>query len=204
MLHSTVQPVVEHSRELVERIGHGDRTAESELIARYARGVRLILLKRTGNPQLASDLCQDTFVVTLRKLRAGELRNSDSLAAFISQTAVNLSIQHFRKEVRYEYSGDGIIELQPAHSDKNDEQLDSQTTRVMLDGVLKQLAVARDREILRRFYLSDDDKDEICRDLQLSSVHFDRVLYRAKQRMRELIDQQKGLKALLFGGLLDA
>ncbi|HLF31694.1 MAG TPA: sigma-70 family RNA polymerase sigma factor [Xanthomonadales bacterium] len=204
MLHSTVQPVVEHSRELVERIGHGDRTAESELIARYARGVRLILLKRTGNPQLASDLCQDTFVVTLRKLRAGELRNSDSLAAFISQTAVNLSIQHFRKEVRYEYSGDGIIELQPAHSDKNDEQLDSQTTRVMLDGVLKQLAVARDREILRRFYLSDDDKDEICRDLQLSSAHFDRVLYRAKQRMRELIDQQKGLKALLFGGLLDA
>lgn len=204
MLDSSVQPVVEHSRELVERIGHGDRTAESELIARYARGVRLILLKRTGNPQLASDLCQDTFVVMLRKLRAGELRNSDSLAAFISQTAVNLSIQHFRKEVRYEYSRDGIIELQAAHSDKNDEQLDSQTTRVMLDGVLKQLAVARDREILRRFYLSDDDKDEICRDLQLSSAHFDRVLYRAKQRMRELIDQQKGLKALLFGGLLDA
>jgi len=201
---SSVQTVPEHSRELVERIGDGDRAAESELIARYARGVRLILLKRTGNPQLASDLCQDTFVVMLRKLRAGELRNCDSLAAFISQTAVNISIQHFRKEKRYKYAADEIIGQQAAHSDKKDEQLDSHTTRVMLDGVLKQLAVARDREILRRFYLSDDDKDEICRDLRLSPAHFDRVLYRAKQRMRELIDQQKGLKALLFGELLDA
>lgn len=203
MLHS-VPTGLERSRELVTRIVDGDRAAESELIACYARGVRLILLKRTGNPQLASDLCQDTFVVTLRKLRAGELRNPDSLAAFISQTAVNISIRHFRNEERYEYSADEIIGQQLALTDKKDEQLDGRTTRVMLDGVLKQLAVARDREILRRFYLSDDDKDEICRDLQLSPAHFDRVLYRAKQRMRELIDQQQGLKALLFGELLDA
>jgi hypothetical protein len=37
----------------------------------------------------------------------------------------------------------------------------------------------------------------------LSPTHFDRVLYRAKQRMRELIDRHEELKALLFGGLLD-
>jgi len=203
VLHS-VPTVPERGRELAARIGDGDRAAEAELIACYARGVRLILLKRTRNPQLASDLCQDTFVVTLRKLRAGELRNPDSLAAFISQTAVNIWIRHMRNEKRYKYSADEIIGQQLAHTDKKDEQLDSRTTRVMLDGVLKQLAVARDREILRRFYLSDDDKDEICRDLQLSPAHFDRVLYRAKQRMRELIDQQQGLKALLFGELLDA
>ena len=66
------------------------------------------------------------------------------------------------------------------------------------------MGVVRDREILRRYYLSDDDKQRICQDLQLTSAHFDRVLFRAKQRMRELIDQQPGLKAILFGELLDA
>lgn len=199
-----VQQVGEYNRGMVERIGGGDRAAESELIAQYGRGVRLILLKRTGDPQLANDLCQDTFVVILRKLRAGELRNSDSLAAFISQTAVNISIQYFRKEKRYVHSSDGIIGLHAAHNDRKEEKLDNQTTRVMLEDVLGQMAVVRDREILRRFYLGDDDKESICRDLQLTSAHFDRVLFRAKQRMREVIDNQPGLKAILFGELLDA
>ena len=194
----------EFSRGMVERIGEGDRTAESELIDRYGRGVRLILLKRTGDPQLANDLCQDTFVVILRKLRAGELRQSDSLAAFIGQTAVNLSIQHFRKERRYVHSPDGIIGLHSAHDDKKEEQLDHETRRLILEDVLEHLGVVRDREILRRYYLSDDDKRRICQDLQLTSAHFDRVLFRAKQRMRELIEQQPGLKAILFGELLDA
>ena len=107
--------------------------------------MRLILLKRTGDPQLANDLCQDTFVVILRKLRAGELRQSDSLGAFISQTAVNLSIQHYRKEKRYVHSPDGIIGLQSAHNDRKEEELDHATTRVMLEAVLEQMGVVRDR-----------------------------------------------------------
>jgi RNA polymerase sigma-70 factor (ECF subfamily) len=194
----------ERNSELVERIAKGDRVAESELIAHYTRGVRLILLKRTGDRQLASDLCQDTFIVMLRKLRAGELRNSECLPAFISRTAVNISIQYYRKEKRYVHSVDGIIGMNSAHSDNKGSFLDSRTTRLKLEEALNQLTVSRDREILRRFYLSDDDKEAICRNLELTPAHFDRVLYRAKQRMREIIDQQEGLKALLFGSLLDA
>jgi RNA polymerase sigma-70 factor (ECF subfamily) len=188
---------------VVERIEHGDRGAEAELVARYARGVRLILLKRTGDPQVASDLCQDTFVVVLRKLRARELRDSSKIAAFISQVAVNISIEYFRRENRFVRSPDGIIGLDTAHIEKYDRQVDFEAASVQLTGVLRQLSISRDREILRRYYLSDDDKEVICRDLGLSSGHFDRVLYRAKQRMRELIDRQDGLKAFLFGGLLD-
>ena len=58
----------EQACDLVSRIEAGDGFAESELVERYARTIRLILLKRTGSVQLANDLCQDTFVVTLKKL----------------------------------------------------------------------------------------------------------------------------------------
>jgi RNA polymerase sigma-70 factor (ECF subfamily) len=191
------------SAGVVERIERGDAGAEAELVARYARGVRLILLKRTGDAQVASDLCQDTFIVVIRKLRAQELRDSSRLAAFINQVAVNLSIEHFRKERRFVHSPDGIIGLNHAHTDRHGKQVDYEAARTQLRGVLRELAIERDREILRRFYLSDDDKDVICTDLGLSSVHFDRVLYRAKQRMRALIERHPELKALLFGGLLD-
>ena len=190
-------------RGIVERIELGDRGAEAELVERSARGVRLILLKRTGDPQVASDLCQDTFMVVLRKLRASELRDATKLGAFINQVAVNLSIEHFRMERRFVRSPDGIIGINDAHIGKYGKQVDFEAARAQLQGVLKELSIKRDREILRRFYLSDDDKDAICRDLELSSAHFDRVLYRAKQRMRVLIERHHELKALLFGGLLD-
>ncbi len=188
---------------VVARIERGDPAAEADLVARYERGVRLILLKRTGDPHLVADLVQETFMVVLRKLRAQELRNESALSAFISKVAVNISIEHFRKEARFVHSPDGIIEPSEPHIERYDERADFETARAELRGVLDQLAITRDREILRRFYLSDDDKDAICEDLELSPAHFDRVLYRAKQRMRELIDRQAGLKALLFGGLLD-
>lgn len=191
------------TREFVSRIESGDRDAESELIQQFSQPLKLILFKRTGNAQLTKDLCQDTFVVTLKRLRAGGLKNPQSLAAFIRQTAVNLCIDHYRKEKRYIHLEDGIISLDHFHKDHVEREIDNEATRELLEHTLDQLAVTRDREILRRFYLADEDKANICRDLNLSSVHFDRVVYRARRRMRELINQQKGLKAMLFGGLFD-
>jgi len=193
----------EQARELVGRIEIGDKSAESELIERYVHCIRLILLKRTGSVQLANDLCQDTFIIALRKLRAGELRKPQSLSAFIRQIAVNICIDHFRKEKRYIRQDDGIISLHQSHRDNKARGIDSQTTRAGIETALDQLVMSRDREILRRFYLVDEDKARICSALDLSSTHFDRVLYRAKQRMRELINQQNGLKSTLFGGLFD-
>jgi RNA polymerase sigma-70 factor (ECF subfamily) len=171
------------ARELVNRIEAGDGFAESELVEQFARSVKLILVKRTGSDQLANDLCQDTFVVTLKKLRAGGLKKPRSLWAFIRQTAVNISIDHYRKEKRYIHQDDGIISV--------------------LEAALEQLPVSRDRDILRRFYLADEDKAKICSDLELSRTHFDRVLYRARQRMRILIKRQKGLKSMLCGSLFE-
>ena len=189
--------------ELVSRIQSGDGVAESELVERYARSIRLVLLTRTGSVQLANDLCQDTFVITLKKLRVGDLKNPRSLSAFIRQVAVNISIDHFRKEKRYIQQDNGTISLHHSHRDHKARKIDSKATRLVLENALDQLAMSRDREILRRFYLADEDKARICSALDLSSTHFDRVLYRAKQRMRALINQQKGLKSLLFGGLFD-
>ena len=193
----------EFAKQLTIRIGEGDAIAETELVKRYATGIKLMLYKRTGNRQVSLDLCQDTFIVALQKLRAGEIRNPESLAAFLRQMAVNLLIEHFRKERRYVSEEGGIISLQMAPRDRKAEWIDHQHARTLLDGVIEQLAQLRDREILRRFYLLDQDKARICDALKLSAAHFDRVLYRARKRMCEMIEQQPGLKSLLYGTLCE-
>ena len=191
------------ARDLVSRIVAGDSLAETELVERYSTGVKLMLLKRTGSRQLSNDICQEALIVTLKKLRSGGLNKPESLPAFIRKTAVYLSIEHYRKEKRFIHLEDGMISLQVPHKDHKAENLDHQKAGALLEDLLDQLSINRDREILRRFYLRDEDKADICRELNLSSAHFNRVLYRAKQRMRKLIKERSELKSLLFGSLLD-
>lgn len=189
--------------ELVSRIESGDRHAESELVERYARGIRLFLLQRTENNQAANDLCQDTFVVVLRRLRAGELNKHESLSGFVRQVALNLSINHFRKEQRYVLKSDIQLSERLFVKDQTSRDIDGKTVREAIDGALDQLAVPRDRAILRRFYLADEDKGQICEDFGLTSSHFDRVLYRARKRMLDLINNHPGLRQLLVGEVFD-
>ena len=57
--------------------------------------------------------------------------------------------------------------------------------------VLAELKNDRDREILSRYYIADEAKEDICRDLELSDLHFNRVLFRARQRYRELFERRQ-------------
>ena len=57
----------------------------------------------------------------------------------------------------------------------------------------------RDREILRRFYVEDQDKEDICRALNLDSLHFNRVLFRAKKRFRKLLEKSATVADLAAG-----
>lgn len=189
--------------DLVNRILAGEALAETELVERYSFGLKLILLKRTGSHQLASDIYQDTMLMTLQKLRAGSLKRPESLAAFIRQIAINLSIAHFRKERRFVRISDDIIAMNTPQRDNKAEHFDRQKANAILEETLDNLSVPRDREVLRRFYLLDEDKTKICSALELSATHFDRVLYRAKKRMREMLKDRKELRSLLFDSLID-
>jgi RNA polymerase sigma-70 factor (ECF subfamily) len=53
--------------------------------------------------------------------------------------------------------------------------------------VLNELPLDRDLEILFRYYLAEEDKHQICADLSLSPLHFNRVLFRARERFRQLL-----------------
>jgi RNA polymerase sigma-70 factor (ECF subfamily) len=55
---------------------------------------------------------------------------------------------------------------------------------------MAELGSDRDRQLLFRFYVGEEDKDRLCRDLDLSSLHFNRVLFRARQRYKELYERR--------------
>lgn len=60
-----------------------DAAAESELCRRFGPRIRLYGLRHLRNEAAASDLIQDILLMTLQKLRAGEVREPERIASFI-------------------------------------------------------------------------------------------------------------------------
>jgi RNA polymerase sigma-70 factor (ECF subfamily) len=65
----------------------------------------------------------------------------------------------------------------------------------MVKELLKEITPVRDRELLVRFYLYEQSKDELCRLFDLSELHFNRVIYRARDRFRELLRRRGFVKS---------
>ncbi len=185
----------ELAEELVTRIESGDLAAESELVERYSRGLLYMLRRMTGDPGLADDLHQETFRVVLQKLRRSGLDEPERLAGFLRQTARYIFIGDYRKKARRQ---DGDYEQIPPPPDPRPGPLD----HVLLDEeativrqLLDELQPERDRQVLYRYYLVEESKDSICADLGLSSLHFNRVLFRARQRFKKLMERAKATPA---------
>jgi RNA polymerase sigma-70 factor (ECF subfamily) len=155
-------------------------------VRRYRRGVMVIVAKAGRGRVPVEDLCHDVLATALEKVRGGALRDPERLSGFVAGLARNLVIDYVRKE-----RSRGVIEarIAPAptmHAPEAVHQLLQQEQATMVRAVLAELESDRDREILFRFYLADDDKERICGDLGLTAVHFNRVLFRARARFREL------------------
>jgi RNA polymerase sigma-70 factor (ECF subfamily) len=171
--------------ELVRRIRGGDSKAEDELVRRYQRGVSVILQRSGADMTAADDLSQETFALALRKIRAGEVREPERLAGFVCSMARNLAIEQFRRVGARRISempGEDLASSAPSPL----EDLLRTERAATVRQVLAELSSDRDRQILYRFYLAEEDKDAICKDLGLTSLHFNRVVFRARERYREM------------------
>lgn len=177
--------------DLVRRIAAGDRGAEEELVHRYNRGVFFILNQNVADRTVAEDLYQETFRLTLEKIRGGEVREPERFSGFILSIARNLAIEYFRKNTRAEArqgEEDESRTIVAPEASQLDNLLKEERARLVRD-VLAALPSERDRKVLHRFYIADDDKEEICADLGISALHFNQILCRARERYRKAFDE---------------
>jgi RNA polymerase sigma-70 factor (ECF subfamily) len=171
---------------LAPRIRAGDRSAEGELVRAFSRGVRVILRHVARDPALVDDLHQETFRLALERIRAGALRDESQPGAFLAGLARNLAIEHFRKARRTVPEDEAGLERTPSPGASATEELERQEDARRVSRVLQALPTERDRSVLRRFYLGEEDKDVLCAELGVDRLQFNRILHRARERFRAL------------------
>ncbi|BFM08632.1 RNA polymerase sigma factor [Halioxenophilus aromaticivorans] len=167
--------------ELVNQIRSGNAQAELSMVTRFAPGLKT-MLNRKCSPDIAEDVFQETWRVAIEKVRKGDLRQPDRLPAFIHQIARNQVVMYYRKNSDTQETPDDNDLVAPGPSPE--QALETRRIQDHVRGMIEQLDTPRDREILKRYYVLEEDKEQICEDLNLSSQHFNRVIYRAKTRMR--------------------
>ena len=161
-------------------------------------GLRALILRRVRDPELAADILQDAAVTTLEKLRSGEIAHPENVGGFLYRVALNHLRNHRRKDRSALSSADALDELPASENDADWENVRGRQWATAARRMLEEMPVARDREVLVRFYLDDEDREKICRELRLSEEHFNRVIFRARNRFRELVEHRGFRKADLL------
>jgi RNA polymerase sigma-70 factor (ECF subfamily) len=161
---------------------------ESLLVTNYP-GLRLLLARRVGDPTLAADLLNQAVCVALQKWQTGQIENPQQIGGYVFQVAVNLFRNHRRqmserpdKQVDPEWLDTVTGDVEPSENCSRDEIV------VRLRDTIGGLGVPRDRAILTRFYLEEEEKATICRDMGLDLQQFHRALHRARTRLRKLLE----------------
>ncbi len=182
---------------ILAAIQEGSKEAESRLVNYYSRSLGFILNRRCNDPELVKDLVQDTFIVVILRARKGEISSPASLASFIRQTGVNLLLGHFRKEKRR--STDPSDELDKDHPSVQvsiQRQLSQKESVELVAQTLEEMPVERDRELIKEYFVKEKTKKELCAQFEISAAHFDRVLYRARNRLKQLVRFKLGAESL--------
>jgi RNA polymerase sigma-70 factor, ECF subfamily len=176
--------------DLVSRIRGGDRQAETELVERYNCAIMNIIRREIRDATVADDLYQESLCIVLEKIREGDVREPEKLSGFVCGVAKNQVIKHFQRAARREsLTETGEMESVPnATSDQLEELLRKERAGIVQQ-ILKEMKNERDIQALFRFYLAEDDKEQICADLGLTSLQFNLVLHRARERYRELYER---------------
>lgn len=183
-------PAATIDAQLAARVAQGDSAAMTALVQRYTRAVMTVLQKRLRQSELASDLTQETFLIAFERLRSDGIDDPDRLAGFLRQTAINLAIGEQRKINRRRTDADDKSIASAVDEAAGPAMLlEREQVGGLVRRLISELPMQRDRELLWRYYVLGHDKEQLCRVFALGAEHFDRVLHRARSRLRDLVEK---------------
>jgi RNA polymerase sigma-70 factor (ECF subfamily) len=164
---------------------------QDEIYVRYRRPLMQVFLQRRIDRDAAQDLLQRTFLQAIKKIRTEGLDDPGNLGGYLYRTACKLATAYWRGELARRIDHD--VELLSNLHDTAlslEEALDHDLRAKCVRELMAKLPMARDREVLERFYLKEEARSAIRESMSLTELQFNQVLWRARQRFAEILRRQ--------------
>jgi len=160
-----------------------DQGAEAELVSSFARPLWLKLHARLRVPHLIEDARQETFLRVLTYFRSGKtLNNPASLPGFVLSVCNNVCYELLRSHTRHPQMPEEAPDPPDVAVDP-EENMVTQERKQIVTRILDDLS-EKDRQLLRRVFLDEADKDDVCEELGVTREYLRVLVHRAKLRLK--------------------
>jgi len=177
------------NQDYVDLLSQGDSETEAHF-TKYFGALLLIKLRgRLRSPQLVEDARQETFLRVLNALRnKGGIQFPERLGAFVNSVCENVLSELFRAGSRFQQVPENAVE--PAdETDGPERQYLTEERKAIIRREMVSLA-GPDQQILRKVFLEEQDKDQICKDLGIDRDYLRVRVHRALARFRTVLQKQ--------------
>lgn len=173
-------------RIMATRWQAGEPDADEQFATTVMRSVRS-LLRHKVRPEDLDDAAQDVSITAVRALRAGTIREVSSVSAYVWTLArryANRKIRQYRSERQKMRCIDDMPAAAAASGELHADERIHRAAMELRAAVLVSTLPGRHREVLRRFYIDGQSREEICRVMGLSGTQFRLIKARALQKLR--------------------
>jgi RNA polymerase sigma-70 factor, ECF subfamily len=170
----------------LERLRCGDVLTQEHFADYFSQFIRVKLGRRLHSHPVIDDVRQETFVrvwVALRKDKG--IRQPERFGSFVNSVCNNVLREHNRAPFARAESENAIADSLTDTATGIVDILAARQLRQQVERILAELPVQH-RDLIRKFFWEEHDRDELCRDFGVSRQYLRVLLHRAIRQFKKL------------------
>lgn len=181
-----MEPRFSFDADYVQRLKEDDDATTEHFAQYFGDLIRIKAVSRGRSRHVAEDVRQETLLRVLRNLRRGTIEHPERLGAYVNTVSNHVMQEMFRKDKRLgEFPEDAEI---PSGQPSVETGLLRDERTNLVKRALGELA-PKDRELLKRIFLDEDDKDAVCEEFNVTREYLRVLLHRARGRLRTALSR---------------
>ena len=172
-------------KKLVLQAAQGNKAAFGALYEETGRTVYFSCLKLLGDPQLAEDITQETYLTALQKL--GTLAQPENFPAWVNRIGINLCKMHFRNNAAPEDNSEEIIEEIPDEGLIPEEYVSNDAKRKIIMDIIDTVLTEEQRQSVILYYFDMLTVPEIAEVMNCTTGTVTSRLSAARKKIKEAV-----------------
>lgn len=172
-------------KKLVLQAAQGNKAAFGALYEETGRTVYFSCLKLLGDPQLAEDITQETYLTALQKL--GTLAQPENFPAWVNRIGINLCKMHFRNNAAPEDNSEEIIEEIPDEGLIPEEYVSNDAKRKIIMDIIDTVLTEEQRRSVILYYFDMLTVPEISEVMNCTTGTVTSRLSAARKKIKEAV-----------------